>query len=78
MLAIQMRSGHGAKKELRAIRVGSSVSHGQDSRTGVLETEVFVIEFATVNGFAPSTIKVGEVSSLAHEVRDDTVESGAW
>ena len=31
-----------------------------------------------VNGFAPSSVMLGEITALAHEVRNDTVEDGAF
>jgi hypothetical protein len=41
----------------------------------VLQCEVLVFKFVSVDGFASSSIVVGEVTTLAHEVGDDTVES---
>jgi len=39
-------------EELRAVGVGSSVGHGQQSRLGVAELEVFVLELFAVDGLA--------------------------
>jgi len=46
-------------------------------RTGclVLELEVLVGELLAVDGLAASTITSGEVTTLDHEVLDDTVEA---
>ena len=47
------------------------------TRAGVLQCEVLILELVAIDGFASSAIVVCEVSSLAHEVGDDTVESAA-
>lgn len=65
-------------EELRSIGVGTSVGHRHDTWTGVFQGEVFVCEFATVDGFASGAIVVREISTLAHEIGDDTVESGTF
>lgn len=43
----------------------------------MFEDKVLVVKLASIDGFAPCAIVVGEVSSLAHELRDDTVETAA-
>ena len=40
----------------------------------MLNLEVFVSKLLAVDGLASSTIALGEVASLAHEARDDSVE----
>ena len=65
-----------AQEELRSVGVGSSVGHRQDSGTSVLQGEVLIGEFSAVDGFATSSIVSGEVTPLAHEARDDTMERG--
>uniref|UniRef100_A0A7S2V998 Uncharacterized protein n=1 Tax=Entomoneis paludosa TaxID=265537 RepID=A0A7S2V998_9STRA len=52
----------------------SSVGHRKDARTGVGQLEVFILELIAVDGLSTSTVVVGEIASLAHELRDDTVE----
>ena len=47
------------------------------TRSSVLQTEVFVLEFVAVDGLSTGSISSGEISSLTHEVGDDTVEAGA-
>jgi len=44
---------------------------------GVLELEVLVLELGSVDRLAASTIVVGEVTSLNHEILDDTVETAS-
>ena len=43
-------------KVLGIVRVGASVSHGQDTRAGVLEGEVLIVELLTVDGLATSAL----------------------
>jgi hypothetical protein len=76
MLAIQPLGFDGAEEKLAAIGVGSSVGHGEDPGTGVLQLEVLVLELITVNGLASSAVVVGEVATLAHKLRNDAVEGG--
>jgi len=77
MLAIQPRSLGRADKELRTVGVWSSIGHAEDAGASVLELEVFVLELVAIDGLAASSVVVGEVSALAHEVGDHAVEGGA-
>jgi hypothetical protein len=43
----------------------------------VLELEVFIRELLAVDGLAASSITVGKVTTLDHELLDDTVEGRA-
>ncbi len=45
--------------------------------SGVLQLEVLILELVAIDGLATSAIVVGEVTSLAHELGDDAVESWA-
>jgi len=77
VLAIEPVSDDGSDEELRAVGVGTCVSHGEEEGLIVVEVEVLVIELLTVDGNTTGTIVVGEVTTLEHEVRDDAVEAGA-
>lgn len=44
----------------------------------MFEDKVLIVKLAPVDGLAPSTVVVGEVSSLTHELRDDAVETAAF
>lgn len=43
----------------------------------MLQLEVFVGELVAVDGLAAGTVALGKVTTLDHEVLDDTVEGGA-
>lgn len=75
VLAVQPRSGNGGDEELRSLCVGPSVRHGEESRLGVLYLEVLVVELATINGLTAHTIAVSEITTLKHEIRNDSVET---
>lgn len=77
MTVVQPGSLHSRDKELRSIGVWSSISHAHDAGSGMLKSEVLVFEFVSINGLSSSTVVVGEVTTLAHEVWDDAMECGA-
>lgn len=77
VLAIEPRSISSAQKELRAISVRSGVGHGENSWASVLEPEVLIRELVAIDGLSTRAIVVGEVTTLAHEARDDAVEGGS-
>lgn len=45
--------------------------------TSVLQSEVLIFKLVAIDGLSTSAVVVGEVTSLAHELGDDTVESGS-
>ena len=47
------------------------------TRSGVFEDKVFIIKLPAVNGLSAGTVVVGKVASLAHKLRDNTVEAAA-
>lgn len=65
-------------EELRPVGIRASISHREDAGAGVFQGEVFIGEFGTVDGLAPSAVVVGEVTALTHEIGDDTMEGGAF
>ncbi|KAJ0008842.1 hypothetical protein NQD34_016257 [Periophthalmus magnuspinnatus] len=69
-------------EELRTICIWPRVGHG-DTETYhtwacVFQDKVFIFKLFSIDGFATSAIVVGEVTSLAHELRDDSVETAAF
>lgn len=74
VLAVEPRGDDGGDEELRAVGVGAGVGHGKKTGLGVRELEVLVFELGAVDRLASGTVTGGEVTTLQHEVRDDTVE----
>jgi len=64
-------------KELAAIGVGASISHRKYTRFGMSELEVLVLKPSAIDGFTTSTVMIGKITTLAHEVRDHPVEAAA-
>jgi len=77
VLAIQPGGGYSAQEELGAVGVGPSVCHREDSRASVLQGEVLVLELGAVDALTAGTVARGEITTLAHEVLDHTVEGAA-
>ena len=74
MLTVEPRRGNGAEEELRAVGVGAGIGHAQHAGASVLELEILVGELLPVDRFSTGAVVVGEVTALAHEVGDHTVE----
>ena len=62
---------------LGSVGVGTGISHGQNARTSVGQLEVLVGELLSVDGLPAGAVEVGEVSTLAHEIRNHAVETTA-
>jgi len=77
VLAIQPRGNDGGDEELRAVGVGASVGHGQHAGLGVSFLEVLICKLLAVDRLATSAITTSEVTTLQHELRDDSVEGRA-
>jgi len=74
--AIKPRRDNGGNKKLRAVGIGAGVGHGKEAGLVMLQLEVLVGELLTENALAASAVASGEVTTLEHEVRNDTVEAG--
>lgn len=44
---------------------------------GVFEDKVLILKLPSIYGFPPSAVVIGEISTLAHKLRDDSVEAAA-
>ena len=75
MLSVEVWGRTEADEELRAVRVGTSVGHRQDTLLGVRVPDLLVFEFLTVDALASSAIMICEVTALRHESFDDSVEN---
>ena len=74
VFVVKPRGDDGGDEELRAVGVRTSVGHGQQARLVVLQLEVLVGELLAVDGLATRAVTAGEVTTLEHELRDDSVE----
>ncbi|CAO2640040.1 hypothetical protein LEMLEM_LOCUS25172, partial [Lemmus lemmus] len=77
VFAIQPLSLGGADKKLGTVCVWSSICHGQDARTCMLQDEVLILKFFSVDGSASRAIMACEVTTLAHESWNNPVKGGA-
>ncbi|KAH3665063.1 hypothetical protein OGATHE_003878 [Ogataea polymorpha] len=77
VLAVQPRTWNSRDEELGAVGVWTSIGHRKQTRLRVLVVEVLVRELGAVDALATGTVEVGEVSTLQHEVWNDSVEDGA-
>lgn len=77
MLSVEPLGHNSGDEELGAVGVGSGIGHREQSGSTVLDLEVLVFELLTIDGFSSSAVFVGEVTSLNHELRDDSVEGAA-
>lgn len=64
--AVEPGGLNGGNEELGAVRVRTSVGHGENVRAGVLKLEVLVLELGTVNRLATTTIARGKVTTLCN------------
>jgi len=78
VLAIQPTGLCCADKELGAIGVGTSVSHGQNTWASVGQLEVLILELISINRLATGSVVGCEITSLAHEIRDNSVKGGSF
>lgn len=74
VLTVQPWAWNSGDEKLGTVGVWTSVSHGQQTWFGVLLAKVFIGEFFTVNGLTTGTVTSGEVTTLQHELRDNSVE----
>ena len=77
VLSVEPGAGDEGDEELGTVGVRAGIGHGEQVGLGVLQLEVFISEFLSVDGFSSSAVLLGEVSSLGHEIVDDSVEWGS-
>lgn len=75
MLSVEPTGFGTGDKELTAVSVGASVCHGEYAGLGMGQLKVLVLESRAVDGFAAGAVMVGEITTLAHEIRYDPVET---
>lgn len=68
---------HG-KDTLKMIDINNNNKIGEGGsntyRTGMSQLEVFIFESVTIDRLTTSTIKIGEITTLNHEILNNTVE----
>jgi hypothetical protein len=78
MLTVQPGALNGSDEELRTVGVSASIGHGKQTRNAVLQIEVLVGELLSIDGLTAHSVSHGDISSLEHKFRDDTVERRAF
>ena len=74
MFSVKPRCFSCSDKELAAVCVWSSISHRQAVRL-MLKNKVLILKFRSVDGLSSSAVEVSEISSLDHEIRNDSMEN---
>lgn len=77
VLSVEVREGVEGNEELAAVGVLASVGHGEEATTDVLVEEVLILELHAIDGLATGAVSSGEVATLSHKARDDSVEAAA-
>jgi len=77
VLAVEPGSHNSGDKKLGSVGVGPSICHGEEEWGGMLELEVLILELLAPNRATTGAITAGEVTTLKHELGNDTVEYGA-
>ena len=67
-------SDDGGDEELRAIGVLARVRHAQQALLGVLQLKVLIFKLVSIDGLSTSAISSCKVTSLDHEVLDDSMK----
>ena len=58
--------------------VGTSICHGQDARTHIIQDEILIIKFLPIDGLATSAIVACEATTLAHTSWNYSVKAGTF
>jgi len=77
VLAVEPFGLDGGDEELRSVRVLASVGHREPAWAVVLELKVLVSKLGTIDASAASAIAIGKVTSLDHEIGNDTMKLGS-
>ncbi len=75
MPAVETSRWNGGNEKLGTIRIFSSVSHTQNTRSVVTNVELLVLKFGSVDTLSTGAVGFGEITTLTHEPRDDPVEN---
>jgi len=78
MAAIQPLGLYSCDEELGAIGVFASIGHAHPPRTLMLQLEILIRKFVTINTFTSCAITPSEVAPLDHETLNNTVEGAPF
>ena len=78
MFAIKPACFGTGDKELTTICIWTCICHGKNTRFSVFQCKVLIIKSCTIDGPSTSAIVVGEVTSLAHEVWNHSMETASF
>ena len=78
MLSVQRWGLDGCDKELRAIRIGSSICHTKQAGGVMLKLESFILKLFAIDTFATRTVAVREIAPLKHELRDHAMKNAPF
>lgn len=56
---------------------GTSIGHGQEERLLMLHGESFIVKLVAIDGLSAGAVTSSKVTTLDHELLDDTMEDGA-
>ena len=77
VLSVEMWSVSVADEELRTVRVCTGISHRKNTFVSVRVPNLLVLELLSINTLATCAVSSSRITSLHHEVRDDSVEAVA-
>jgi hypothetical protein len=63
---------------VQTVGIFAGVGHAKETLFRMLQFEVLVFKFVSVDGFSTRSITLGEITTLDHELLDDTMEPGAF
>ncbi|KAF6125280.1 hypothetical protein HJG60_009799 [Phyllostomus discolor] len=78
IFAIQPFSLDSADEQLGTVCIGSSICHGQEASTCVLQDKILTIKFLPGDGLSTCAIVACEVTTLAHKSWNNSVKAGAF
>ena len=63
MLAVQVRSVDGGDEKLTTVGVGSSIGHGQQTGTLVLQLKIFIFKLVSINAHTSCAVSILKITT---------------